>query len=338
MFRFKVSRLANFFFFISNLSEWHFSCRPNYNTDWLKHSGKLTIKEKKALNEFKKIMNDYGFFYKNREYKYLGQVFFLNEENEVWDKLKDFVTEKEFIKIKEIFELFNPRFKKVWDKEKLIIWQKKLNRILRSKSSSELFEDLKIILGPPQRFKNKITTVHLLFSPSDNSPAGGANLGETNLTLEVPIYKITKWNMEFAVSILAHELAHIYLKNSKILGIIKSRVRKFKKASLNHIIPQRPIFEYVSEILIGAFVPLGYLSQKYFKNYKPLDSDWYFFENLDKALKEFKNFERRKSSFFYWLERYFVWQLYPVAGYYQKTRKKIDKEFVDLILNFLKIK
>jgi hypothetical protein len=53
-FKFKISKLANQFFFISNLSEWHFSCRQFYNQEWLKQTEPLTDNEKQILKEFKK--------------------------------------------------------------------------------------------------------------------------------------------------------------------------------------------------------------------------------------------------------------------------------------------
>jgi len=46
--KFKVtsSKIGNFFFFITNLSEWHYSCRKSYNEEWVKILGDLTKKEK----------------------------------------------------------------------------------------------------------------------------------------------------------------------------------------------------------------------------------------------------------------------------------------------------
>ena len=61
-FKIIISKSANKFFFISNLTEWHFSCRKMYNPIWLKHTGgNLSLQEKKYLKIFKNILIQYGF-------------------------------------------------------------------------------------------------------------------------------------------------------------------------------------------------------------------------------------------------------------------------------------
>jgi len=53
-FRFIISKWGNFYFFIQNLSEWHFSCRKKYNALWQKELGSLSLEEKQTLKVFKK--------------------------------------------------------------------------------------------------------------------------------------------------------------------------------------------------------------------------------------------------------------------------------------------
>ncbi|MCR4276747.1 MAG: hypothetical protein NUV87_01310, partial [Candidatus Roizmanbacteria bacterium] len=55
------SKIGNFFFFITNLSEWHYSCRKNYNEEWIKILGNLTKQEKGNLRQVTRIMTAYGF-------------------------------------------------------------------------------------------------------------------------------------------------------------------------------------------------------------------------------------------------------------------------------------
>ena len=54
-FKFIISKWGNFAFFVQNLSNWHFSCRQNYNLLWEKELGKLSPEEKRALETFKKV-------------------------------------------------------------------------------------------------------------------------------------------------------------------------------------------------------------------------------------------------------------------------------------------
>ena len=58
-FRFLISKQANFYFFVSNLSEWHFSCGKDYNILWKKELGQFSPKEKDALKRFKEIRLKY---------------------------------------------------------------------------------------------------------------------------------------------------------------------------------------------------------------------------------------------------------------------------------------
>lgn len=62
----KYSKIGNFFFFISNLSDWHFSCRKEYNEAWIKQTGELSNNEKNAIENFRKIMTKYGFITKEK--------------------------------------------------------------------------------------------------------------------------------------------------------------------------------------------------------------------------------------------------------------------------------
>src|SRR3989344_542952 len=65
-FIFKISRLDNFYFFVSNLTEFHFSCRKHFNIDWISATGPLNQEEKKAINDVNAIFKKYGFVIKNK--------------------------------------------------------------------------------------------------------------------------------------------------------------------------------------------------------------------------------------------------------------------------------
>lgn len=69
-----IKKQGIFYFFVQNLSEWHFSCRKDYNNLWLDELGPLSKKEKMALQKLKKIHQKYSF-----GPKYLGQYFFLKK-------------------------------------------------------------------------------------------------------------------------------------------------------------------------------------------------------------------------------------------------------------------
>jgi len=86
-FKFIISKWGNFYFFVQNLSEWHFSCRKNYNVLWQKELGILSPKEKKALKVFKKIRSNFpsgktffeqAFFTKKNPWNDIKKIYQLN--------------------------------------------------------------------------------------------------------------------------------------------------------------------------------------------------------------------------------------------------------------------
>ncbi|MDP2923937.1 MAG: hypothetical protein Q8O30_09515, partial [Candidatus Omnitrophota bacterium] len=60
-FKIIVKKWAVFYFFVQNLSEWHFSCIKEYNDEWLKELGPLTKNQKMLLEKFKEIHQKYSF-------------------------------------------------------------------------------------------------------------------------------------------------------------------------------------------------------------------------------------------------------------------------------------
>ncbi|HHT85291.1 MAG: hypothetical protein ACOX35_01715 [Bacillota bacterium] len=49
------------FFFINNMSNWHFSCLPHCNEAWIQETGPLTQEESQALDAFAGIVRQYGY-------------------------------------------------------------------------------------------------------------------------------------------------------------------------------------------------------------------------------------------------------------------------------------
>ena len=101
-FRVLINRWANFYFFIANLSEWHFSCRKRYNFFWLAADDKFSKTEKKYLKIFKKILLKYHFF------RYLGILFSTTK----------IIFNREFV-------LFHKKFFEITD---VVLFKKKQNR------------------------------------------------------------------------------------------------------------------------------------------------------------------------------------------------------------------
>ena len=330
---FAYSKIENLFFFISNLTEWHFSCRKNYNQDWIEKSGPLTEKEKKSLLKFKKIMGKYGFVYKNNKFMYLGQFFFSNKkENEIWKSVKEFVNESEFKDIKNVFFNLNSRFEKLYDGKKLFLWKEAIEKTKNKILFDDLIKRIKLFLKCKKRIDN--IKIHLLFSPAkDWLPAGGANVGNKDITLEIPIYKKTKINIEAALALIAHEIGHIFLNNSNLKIDIDNIIKKEKKINIKNIIPLRPLNEYIQELIINLCAPSGYFCQKYLTNFNPIHNLLKFNKKLE---KEYNKYKKGKIANSFSIKSYIILQSYPLIKEYYKKKKNIDKDLLLSIINFLK--
>lgn len=183
-FRIYYTKLGNQFFFISNLAEWHFSCRERYNKEWLKQTGALSNKEKNALKIFKKILRKYDFKEKNGKKLYLGIHFITSSKKKTWIEIKKYVNKEEFKKIKLIFKIFDRRFSQIWPeaKKKLSGIKRILNNTLnRKKEIKNILKELSVLYQ--QKIDNKSLIKIYLFHHPINNPllfSGGANLKKMN--------------------------------------------------------------------------------------------------------------------------------------------------------------
>lgn len=334
-FEFKNSKLANQFFFISNLSEWHFSCRKDYNQEWLKQTGSLTEYEKQILGEFKKIINKYGFNRdKNWKTVYLGQYFYYYSEKKAWQKLEKAVKRKEFNIIYKNFQIFQNRFNKIWDKKELTKRVKALYRVLKLKTYQIFFNELFNFFGNkqlPQKF-----TIIAVFSPLKGegvTAAGSANLDNRHIIFEIPKLKNKSWEFEYSIGILAHEISHIFFNQIGGFKIIQKITKELKFPLLMplNLQPRNNAVEFINELIIELLAPFGYLSQKYFKKFNPLN---FVFSkpNLKTLAENFLNFKENKTASAHRLRKFLVWQFYPLIAYQINSKNKIDKKFIKNII------
>jgi len=322
----KVSKLANQFFFISNLSEWHFSCDSKYNEVWLKETDALSQEEKSALKSFSKTMKKYCFQHdKNWKSKYLGQYFYLYSGKQVWEALKKAVAEDEFNDLKEIFKIFNSRFEKIWKLKDKDNRMKILEQALEDKNYKNLLDDTEKIFG---NSKNNTVNIVILFSPLEENEtgSGSANIGNDHITFEIPALKTDTWQMDYTVGVLAHEIGHMLFKNHGT-QLIQNVVEKLKLPLEVENMSMKNTISIINEAITESFVPFGYLGQKYAKtDIAPL-----LLDNLDKGktvLDNFKKGEKIDYRCYRQLNKYLVWQLYPLATQYGEKKKSIDEYYV----------
>ena len=318
-FIFKISRFDNLYFFVSNLTEFHFSCRKHFNIDWILSTGPLNQEEKKAINDVNAIFKKYGFVIKNKKSLYLGKYFYCPKDKEKIGSLKKYLMPEEYEKINKSFSVIENRFNKIYNEKLLENWKLALEKEL----SSEKFLKL---LNFAQRFfnateKESVLNVHLLMSPSMTwSASGNANLGEEDITLEVPVFNLTEEQIELAACILLHELSHVWFENDDIYTIAK-------KLSGNN-------FSLIKEIIIDSVSPLGFPAQKYSKVSNPFKR--FLFHNLADGFKAHENFVNNKEVDKQKLSVYVNWLIYPLVAKYYLENKKLDADFIKAIVKVIK--
>lgn len=329
-FKFIVSKWANFYFFASNLSGWHFSCRKDYNNEWVEKIGSLTEKESKVIKEFKKIKQRYGFE--------LDKYFYLYNEKQAWRKLGKFVKKLEFEKIKFAFKVLTPRFEKIWKtgelKNRVIIFKK----ILNQGNYQNLINDLKSFFYNKNIKEFNVIAILSPLRGKGVTAAGGANIGGANIILETPKLKQNSWEFEYSIGILFHEIAHLLFNRINGTKMIQGVIKELKlspKTKIN-IQPRVSVSELINELVIESLLPCGYLSWKHFKLFKPFEIA-YSKSNLRIIGENLQSLKQNKPSSLVKLRKLIIWQLYPLTAFYIETKKKINAEYLKEIVGAAKI-
>jgi hypothetical protein len=318
-FIFKTSRLDNLYFFVSNLTEFHFSCRKHFNIDWVSATGPLSREEKKAIRNTEPIFKKYGFAIKNSKPFYLGRYFYCPDDKEKFDNLKKYLLPEEYEKISESFNIFESRFNKIYNEKLFEDWKFALEKELSSEKFLKLFNFAQKFFNAPKVIS--VLNVHLLMSPSMTwSASGNANLGDRDITLEVPVFNLTEEQIELSVCIILHELSHIWFENSSSFKIAKKL--------------SGDTFFLTKEIIIGSISPSGFPAQKYSKDSNPFKR--FLFHNLADGLKAYEDFVNNKEVDRQKLSAYVSWLIYPLMAYYYAGEKKLDKKFIKTITEIIK--
>lgn len=323
--QFTTSKTANQFFFIANLSEWHFSCRPDYNKKWIEQTGSLNNEEKKKLKKFSSILRKYGFVYdKKGETKYIGKYFYCYSEKIAWRELGKNITQKEFLEIKNVFKVFDRRFKKIWNPREMDSRIKLVRSSAKGKGWEPLMQHISVLFEGSAATKEIFVTV--LLSPlvgKGATAAGSANIGGHHITYELPKLKKEGWERGYSVGILAHEIAHALFSKKggekEIEKIIKKegvplRIKGFPTSTVS----------IINEAITESFIPIGYLGQKYAGN----DLAPLLLDNADKGWLAEENMKKEKGVDYRNIRKYLMWRLYPLAVTYGRQIKPVDGYFI----------
>lgn len=248
----------NQFFFIQNLSEWHFSCRKRYNKVWLEEASPLTKDETKALDNLKKTLKKHGFSLLKNKKAFNAPNYFLR-----YDELKnetDALPKSELQTYLKAMDVFKPRFEKIWESQYKNF--KIIQTLLIQKfdqSDDQILKDLDTLFKGGDYMPE--TDVVLLLSTGEKSGGGGANNGPNVITIECS--SLDKRYINYQLSVIWHEIAH---------NILRKYTKKLEK-----ILDEDPIilavskkaremnFSYIRELFIySLFTTTSFLTNKYF--------------------------------------------------------------------------
>lgn len=301
-FKFYIYKTGNLFHFISNLTEWHFSCRRFDNEFWLKKTGPLTQKEKGALKNLKKLLIKYNF-----GENFLGKPLMGFSEKEAKERLTGLVTRTELNKINKSLDIFEERFEKIWKNEYTILkqWKKKLesSRI----NEEEIAKTLNIYFDTVPN-PNKALKVYLLISSPNYGLNGGANIGTGKITVEISDIAL----FERATATICHEAIHS-LYREKIHNEIEKYLTTNKvEKELLDIWPGRSIFNLFNEAIVSSLTPQGYLSEKFFN---------LIVQNNTKSF--IKSMKKNKK-----IRSYIARKMYSTTKDYIENKKQLDQGYI----------
>lgn len=259
----QYTKLANQFFFISNLAEWHFSCRKAYNEIWLENNP-LSNEEKDAIKRFCKILIKYGFLIKNNKNVYLGVPFITSKPAKTWQKVNEWVNEQDYQEIKNIFEIFNPRFNEKWPtvEKQLKSTKRKLDKALKNENISHVLNIISLLYRA--ELKKKIN-IYLLVSPMTKDFGGNANLGSGNISIESPT-DIDSETINQMLLVILHETTHL-IEQQNFRSLLFNWIKNLKEQERLEIEQSevykttKNIFTIINEMIVSALLPEGYLSE-----------------------------------------------------------------------------
>lgn len=248
-FQFIISKWANFYLFISNISEWHFSVRKNYNIIWREELGKFSDEEEYAIKQFKEIRQNYS-----TSRSFFEEAFFIAKNP--FDVLQKHLPVAEYDIIKQIFNILENKFNILYNKDLPFLekWQEKLASAMNDSSIVNSISSTLSMLYNIQISEKEIT-VYILLS-DDKQTGGGANIDDKSISIEVSRYPLQI--ISHALGIIWHETIHLVFEKQYFKNLIEQHYPGLEEQGIN-----------IREITATLLFPRGILGQKFLNNAPP---------------------------------------------------------------------
>jgi len=277
-----INKLANFYFFVQNLSEWHFSNRKSHNVFWRKEIGPFSEKEELAIKQFKEIHLRYPL-----GKSYLGRYFFI--EKDPWSSLEKHLPKKDFFAVKNIFSQLQDKFHLLWKKDRLLLlkWQKLLDKKLNdSLLKKPIIKTLEILFNTKPSVS--FIKVNLLIS-SPKHIGGGVNIDKENIFIDISRFPLEKVNI--AMGVVWHETIHLCFQDQYFLSLLikyfngnQQKINLVNEATISSIFPRgilgikllknEPAHRLLSQISQKQTIQIIKLLEEYIESKKSLDMNY----------------------------------------------------------------
>lgn len=256
----KILRSANLYFFIQNLSEWHFSNRKDHNEAWRKELF-FSAEAKSCIHEFGKIHQQYPF-----GNKYLGRPFFLYKDP--WPTVELLVGKDDSVKIKNIFATLESYFDTIYVEDEVML--KKWATII---AKPEFVTNASYINNALANFYgcapyNEDCIIYLLLSTEKKNGGTAGTISNNVITLELSRTSIKL--EKHVLNVLWHELIHLYFKDCVLFPLLE-------KLTNNNW----EMMGKIDELVASSLLPNGLLKQNILTSTDKLRTSGYFNTRVD---------------------------------------------------------
>jgi len=256
----KILRYANLYFFIQNLSEWHFSNRKSHNEIW-RSELHFSTEAESCIHEFKKIHQQYSF-----GKKYLGRPFFLHKNP--WPTVELLVGKDDCTKMKKVFATLELYFNTIYMKDEVMLkkWGVVITKPEFVTNASYINNTLANFYGCAPY--NKDCIIYLLLSTEKKNGGTAGTISNNAITLELSRTSIKL--EKHMLNVLWHELIHLYFRNCVFYSLLEKCVDS-----------NREIMGKIDELVASSLLPNGLLKQNILTSTNEFRASGYFNTRVD---------------------------------------------------------
>jgi len=279
-FKIKYNKWSNFLFFVEMLSGWNTRLSPssicNY---WETQFGKLSSKEKNALNLFKRACINY-----QHSKNFFREAFF-NKENP-WQYLKNNMSLERYNILYNAYQVLKNKFKQIYetDLSKIKSWRSVLPV---EKNEKIIFKKLNFLYNTNLSFDDQSVDVYIMLSSPKRTDAL-AMQNSKSIILELSQQKQTPNSIKHVMCLIWHEVIHLYFERKYYYQLIQKKIANKKKQ------------DKIKELTACSLFPRGVLAQDFFGlNHNLQNSIHYKVSKLasEKIVNLSKKYIREKQYF-----------------------------------------